>query len=228
MQAESDPQSRRAVFSGEAPGGRGTARTPAAAAGGEAAELIVVRGRPGLASLARYLLSEERELPAVGIARSLEAEEPVLSAADVRVIAGAGPRIYYVADDELLEVLAGLLGRVLGLPAGGVRVWWPALSVGSVARDHPFVLEHDCESPASVLAEFAKAFDLSRPSVREEIRVIEGLHRLAEDELAQAREENRAMRVERYEAIRRAEAAEAALRDATPWPRDSDAGQEES
>jgi hypothetical protein len=229
MQAERDSQACAAVGSGGSPTERGTDRERATAAGGEEAEPVVVRGNTGVGSLASYLLSGERELPAVGIARSLEEDEPVLSTADVRAIVGAGPRIYYLPDEEMLEVLEGLLGRVIALPAGGVRVWWPALSVQSVARDHPFVLAHDCESPASVLEEFAKEFDLSRPRVRREIRVIERLHRLAERELTEAQEENRALRVERYEAIRRAEAAEARLRDATPQPpQDSDLGQDES
>jgi hypothetical protein len=213
MQAESDLQACVAVGSGASRSERAAAEKQAAAAGGEGAEPIVVRGSSGIGGLATYLLSGERELPAVGIARSLEAEGPVLNAADVRVIVGAGPRIYYVPDEEMLGVLEGLLGRVIALPAGGVRVWWPGLSVQSVARDHPFVLAHDCETPASVLEEFAKAFDLSRPRVREEIRVIEGLHRIAERE--------------RDEAIRRAEAAEARLRDARPQPQDTKRGQDE-
>jgi hypothetical protein len=76
----------------------------------------------------------------------------------------------------------------------------------------------DGEPEASVLAEFERDFHLSRPVVRREIPVIEDLRRLAERELAQAREENRDMKLDRYEAIRRAEAAEASLRDALRQP----------
>jgi hypothetical protein len=214
MQAESDPEACAAVGSGASAGERGGQQERAAAAVGTGAEPIVIRDTRGISGLARYLLSGERELPAVGIARSLEVDEPVLSTADVRAIVSAGPRIYYVPDEEMLGVLEGLLGRVIALPAGGVRVWWPALSVQSVARDHPFVLAHDCETPASVLEEFAKEFDLSRPRVLREIRLIGGLQRIAERE--------------RDEAIRRAEAAEARLRDAAPQPQDSKRGQGES
>jgi cell division septum initiation protein DivIVA len=76
------------------------------------------------------------------------------------------------------------------------------------------VLALDGEPQASVLAQFAREFDLSRPRVRQEIRVIEDLRRLAERELSLAREENRNMKIERHDALMRAQAAEASLRDA--------------
>jgi hypothetical protein len=183
-------------------------------ADGEGVGPIAVRSRPGLRSLGAYLLSGEREHPAVAIARSLEADEPVLAPDDVRVIVGAGPRIYYLPGEEMLLGLHGVLGSALALPAGGVRVWWPGLSVDSDPGEHPSVLALDGEPQASVLAQFAREFDLSRPRVRQEIRVIEDLRRLAERELSLAREENRNMKIERHDALMRAQAAEASLRDA--------------
>jgi hypothetical protein len=164
--------------------------------------------------LVAYLQSGEREHAVVVIARSLEADEPVLAPADVRVIVGVGPRIYYLPDAESLEGLERLLGRVLALPAGGVRVWWPGLSVDSGAGEAPVLLALDGEPQARVLAEFARGFDLSRPRVRGEIRLIEDLRRLAERELALAREENRNMKIERHDALARAEEAEPRLREA--------------
>jgi hypothetical protein len=150
----------------------------------------------------------------VAIARSLEADEPVLDPADVRVIVGVGPRIYYLPEEETLEALERVLGRVLALPAGGVRVWWPGLSVDSGAGGHPVMLALDGEPQPRVLAEFARGFDLSRPRVRGEIRLIEDLRRLAERELSLAREENRNMKIERHDALTRAQAAEDRLHDA--------------
>jgi hypothetical protein len=213
MKAESDPQARLRPCSGFAPE-RGAAGERVAPAGGEGVELVVVRGTTAIGGLVAYLQSGEREHPVVAIARSLEADEPVLAPADVRVIVGVGPRIYYLPDEESLEGLERLLGRVLALPAGGVRVWWPGLSVDSGAGEHPVMLALDGEPPARVLAEFARGFDLSRPRVRGEIRLIEDLRRLAERELSLAREENRNMKIERHDALTRAEAAEARLREA--------------
>ncbi|HSZ05217.1 MAG TPA: hypothetical protein VK778_08445 [Solirubrobacteraceae bacterium] len=183
-------------------------------AGGGGVGVIAVRGRPGLRSLGAYLLSGEREHPAVAIARSLDADEPVLAPGDVRAIVGADPQIYYLPGEEMLVGLRGVLGGALALPAGGVRVWWPGLSVDSDPGGHPSVLALDGEPQASVLAQFAREFDLSRPRVRQEIRVIEDLRRLAERELSLAREENRNMKIERHDALMRAQAAEASLRDA--------------
>jgi hypothetical protein len=175
---------------------------------------IVVRGTPAVGSLMAYLQSSERKLPVVAIARSLEGDEPVLDLADVRLIVGVGPRVYYLPDEESLGGLETVLGRVLALPAGGVRVWWPGLSVDSGAGEHPVILGLDGEPRARALAEFAREFDLSRPRVRGEIQLIEDLRRLAERELSLAREENRNMKLERHDALTRAEEAETRLRDA--------------
>lgn len=214
MQAETGPRALLSACSGAPSGERGTAGERAAPAEGKDAELIVVRGTPAVGSLVAYLYSGEREHPVVAIARSLETDGPVLEPADVRVAVGIGPRIYYLPDEETLEALEGRLGCALALPAGGVRVWWPGLSVDSNAGDHPVLLALDGEPQAQVLAEFARGFDLSRPRVRGEIRLIEDLRRLAERELSLAWEENRNMKIECHEALIRAEEAETSLRDA--------------
>jgi hypothetical protein len=62
-----------------------------------------------------------------------------------------------------------------------------------------------------MLAEFDRQFNFSRPLVRGEIGLIEGTRRLAEDELSQARGENRAMEGERDQALARAWEAQRAL-----------------
>lgn len=174
-------------------------------------EPIVVRRELGLLKMQAYLLSGRRKLPVVAFTRSLESDEPVLVASDVRAVVGRGPRIYYMPEEHLLLSLREALGRALTLPVGAARVWWPGLYVGSDPSGHPLVVELDGEPEQQMLVEFARRFDLSRPRVREEIRQIEEVRRLAEDELAKARQQNRDMKIERHEALMRAETAEASL-----------------
>jgi hypothetical protein len=117
--------------------------------------------------------------------------------AGVRALVGSGPRIYYLPGERVLCRLQGMVGQRLALPAGDARVWWPRLSVRSDPGEHPLVLAIEGESRAEMLVEFARRFDLSRPVVRAEIRRIEDARRLAEYELSQALEENRALTGER-------------------------------
>jgi hypothetical protein len=228
MQAERGPRALLSACSGSPSGKQRGAGEREAPAGGEDVELSVVRGTPAVGSLVAYLRSGEREHPVVAIARSLETGGPVLDPADVRVIVGVGPRIYYLPDVETLEALERMLGRVLALPVGGVRVWWPGLSPHSRAGEHPVVLALDGEPHARLLAEFAREFDLSRPRVRGEIGLIEDLRRLAERELSLAREQNRNMKIERHDALTRAEEAEARLREVMRQLEEKGSGQNES
>ncbi len=181
----------------------------------EELDAIVVRDQPGVRGMQAHLLSGEREHPAVALTRSLETGEPVLAPGDVRSLVGAGPRIYYIPAEQLLDRLEQVLGRALALPPGAVRVWWPGLGAGSDPCEHPLLLELDGEPEPVLLAELAREFELSRPLVRREIKLIEQTRRLAEDELAKAREHNRNMKIERHEALARAQAAEASVQAAT-------------
>ena len=176
-----------------------------------AVELIVVRRELGLLKMQAYLLSGKRKLPVIAFTESLESDEPVLVASDVRAVVGPGPRIYYMPEEHLLLSLQEALGRALTLPAGAARVWWPGLSVASDPGEHPLVVALDGEPEQHMFGEFARRFDLSRPRVREEIKQIEEVRRLAEDELANARQQNREMKIERHEALIRAKTAEASL-----------------
>lgn len=185
-----------------------------AAVGVVGADPIVVCSHEALREMRGYLLSADRVLPVVGLARSLEADAPVLAAERVRAVVGAGPRIYYLPGESLLRRLQGSLGQRLALVVGGVRVWWPGLECRCDPGGHPLVLELDGESRAELLVEFARRFDLSRPLVRGEIAAIEDARRLAERELSQAREQIRGMRLERDRALARAERAERALQAA--------------
>jgi hypothetical protein len=174
-----------------------------------------------------HLFSAGRRQPVVGLARSLDSAGSVLSADDVRLIVGPGPLIYYLSEERMRRRLCNMLGATFELPAGGARVWWPGLSADSDGGEHPLVLGLDGEPEANLLGELQRQFHLSHPIVRREIAQIEDIRRLAERELGQAREENRNMKLKRYEAIRRAEAAEASLLDALRQPQDIDPGQDE-
>ncbi len=174
--------------------------------------LVVVCGDRGLGGMEAYLLSGERCDPVVALTRSPGTDEPVLGYAQVRALVGAGPRIYLIQDEHSLRHLRGVLGRRLALAAGGARIWWPGLSVDSDPGDHPLVSYLNSESEREMLEEFERQFRLSHPVVRGELKLVEELRALAEHELAQAREQNRSMKIERHEALTRAEAAENELK----------------
>jgi hypothetical protein len=182
----------------------------------EGTGLIVVSSEQSLRGMAAYLLSNERYQPVVALTESVGA--PMLAYDRVRAVVGAGPRIYLIEGEYLLDCLADLLGRGLALSADSARIWWPELTVGSDPGEHPLVLYLDHEPDSSMLEEFTRQFDLSRPLVRQEIKLIEDARARAEHELAQAREENRNMKIERHDALSRAERAEARLRDIVQRP----------
>jgi hypothetical protein len=179
------------------------------------AALIVVRSYQALRAMEADLRSADRGLPVVGLACVDEISAPVLAPQLVRKFVGIDARIYYVPGEYLLRRLQGMLGRRLALPAGGARVWWPGVAPCGDPAAHPLVLALDSESEADMFAEFARQFDLSRPHVRAEIRLIEGARALAEHELSQAREQNRSLVVDRDRALTRAQHAERALEPAT-------------
>jgi hypothetical protein len=172
---------------------------------------IVVRGDRGLRSMEAYLLAGERYKPVVALARSPDTDAPVLAYPQVRAVVGADTRVYLIPEEHLLRRLREVLGRRLALPAGAARIWWPGLRGDSDPGEHPLVLSLADEPERPMLAEFARQFHLSHPLVRREIELIEDLRALAEHELAQAREQNRSMKIERHEALTRAAAAEQAL-----------------
>jgi hypothetical protein len=183
--------------------------------GAERQDPIVVRGRPALRELQGQLLSKDRRQPIVALARSLESNEPVLAASDVRAIVGPEPALYFIGGEYLLRILQGALGRQLALHRGSARIWWPDLSRRSDPSDHPLVLELDGEPHGHMLAEFAREFDLSRPRVRREIKQVEDIRRMAEHELSDVRaqltkteERLRDAHVERHSEATRADTAE--------------------
>jgi hypothetical protein len=150
--------------------------------------MLVVDGRELRRMCADIL--DAREQPVVAL--TLDADGvPVLGFADVRAVVGAGVHIYLIAgEDELLHELRATLGAALALDRGAARVWWPGAGLRCDPADHPLVLALEDEPRATTLEEFALQFDLSRPRVREQIRLIEDARAFVEHELAGAREQS--------------------------------------
>ncbi len=197
-------------------------RPSAPALGALDAGLVIVRSQPALREMEADLRTGDRVPPVNGLTCLDETNEPVLDLRLVREIVGVGPRIYYVPGEYLLRRLQRMLGQRLALPAGGARVWWPGLTASSDSAEHPLVLALDSESQTHMLEERARQFDLTRPRVRYEIALIEDARGLAEHGLSQAREQNRAITIERDQAHTRAEQAERALQSVTQRPRAPD------
>ncbi len=142
--------------------------------------------------MVKDLCSPGRTYPVVGLASSLDCDEPVIVASDVRRVVGPGARIYWLPTDELLQALKAEIGTKLALSPGAARIWWPALTRRSDPGDHPLVVGLDSESPTHMLAEFARQFALSRPDVRREIRLIDDVRALAEHRQEEAEHQDRA------------------------------------
>jgi hypothetical protein len=180
--------------------------------------LIVVRDKPGLKSLEKFLLSRDRALPVVGLSPSQGSGKPLLTYEDLQAIIGRDVRVYFLSGPPFAVQLQRALTRKLAVPPGAARIWWPGLSKRSDPRDHPVVLSLEGENQDSMLVEFARQFDLSRPHVRREIKLIDGALAVAEQKLAEANEQQRGTaeqlrneQIERHDALRVAAAAELRL-----------------
>ncbi len=167
-----------------------------------------------------------REQPIVGLAPSADGDAPVLACGEVRAALGPGVRICVICDDTLLDGLRELLGARLALGRGAARIWWPGAGARCDPADHPTVLALEDEPRRATLEELARQFELSRPCVRAQIRLIEDARAFLENELTRAREQNRRVherlrdaQIECHTLGMRAEAAEASLA-AAPRPPD--------
>ncbi|MGP0100650.1 MAG: hypothetical protein ACLPUT_03390 [Solirubrobacteraceae bacterium] len=180
------------------------------------ADCIAVETRRDVHRMCADILGA-REQPVVGL--TLDADGvPVLACGDVRAVVGAGVRIYLLADDDLLHDLREALGPRLALEPGTVRVWWPGAGVRCDPADHPAVLALEGEPGAVTLEELALRFDLTRPRVRAQIRLIEDARAFVEHELTLAQQQShkvherlRDAQIECHALRTRAEAAEASL-----------------
>jgi hypothetical protein len=153
-------------------------------------ELIVVADKPDLKKLAELLLSPERALPVVGLTPSLGSVEPPLSFRDLHAITGQDVPVYFLGPPFAAQ-LQHTLTQKLAVPRGASRIWWPGLSRRSDPRDHPVVRELEGEHEDSMLLEFARQYDLSRPHVRRELKIIDGALAVAEQKLTEAADEQR-------------------------------------
>jgi hypothetical protein len=181
---------------------------------------ITVSDDQELQAMGSHLLSGDRDQAAIALT-SGSTGSLVLAPDKVRAIVGSA-RIYLVSASDVLLHLEALVGPSLALPAGAARIWWPELTVESNPLEHPVVLQLEDEPEADMLVEFARCFELTRPVVRREIKVIEDARGLLELELKQAHEQQqrtderlRDTQVESHEQTVRAELAEAALESAT-------------
>lgn len=136
-------------------------------------------------------ISDERDYPIVGLTLRRDSHEPVLRASDIRGVVGPGVRIYLLSSETLLSSLQEMLGSRLRLLAGAVRVWWPDAAGRCDPGDNPSVIGLDDEDYLVTLEEFAREFDLSRPRVRERVRLIEDTRAFLERELANTQEQSR-------------------------------------
>jgi hypothetical protein len=170
----------------------------------------------------------QRDYAIVGLAPRADTPAPVLASADVRTVTGPAARIYLLAGEDLLPRLQQMLGRRLKIDRGSARIWWPGASLRSDPSDHPLVPALAGERRRDALEEFARQYDLSRPNVRGQIRLIDDTCAFLEHELALMEERNRRLserlrdtQIESHRQRTRAEAAEARL-GAAPRPSDLD------
>ena len=179
---------------------------------------MVVEDETELSNLQACVLYPDRTQPVVAIALCEdETDDVALWHEEMRPIVGEHTQVYFIAA-HLLGSLREGLGRKLALLEGSARIWWPGLSARSDPGDHPLVLALEGEGRSDVLAEFARQFDLSRPHVRRELKLIEDARALAEHRLAEIVEQDqrtaerlRDAHRERHREATRAQAAETRL-----------------
>jgi hypothetical protein len=165
-----------------------------------------------------------REQPVVAITLDFDGG-PVLACSDVRALVGPGVRIYLICNSDLLDGLRETLGSRLAVDQGAVRTWWPGAGARCDPADHPAVVALEGEPSRVTLEEFAHQFDLTRPRVRGQIRLIEDTRALLEHELRRAHEHTRKVaerlrdtQIECHSLRTRAETAEASLAAVQPQP----------
>ena len=178
-----------------------------------AREMIVVRSARQLQRLEAELVGARR-YPVVLLALAAGMDEPVFPPRQVRRAAGLRVRIYLLLGQHPFQRPAVVADSYLAVPRGSARICWPQFGAGSDPDDHPLVHRLEGESDRAAVEEFARQFDLSRPCVRREIKLIEGIRSTSEHELAQARarlaeveQQLRDAYIARHQASRHAEGA---------------------
>jgi hypothetical protein len=148
--------------------------------------MIVVRSTRQLRRLEAELVGARR-YPVVLLALAVDVDEPAFPPGRLRRAAGLRVRIYLLLGQHPFQRPAVVATKHLSVPRGSARICWPQFRAGSDPNDHPLVNRLEGKSDRDALQEFARRFDLSRPCVRREIKLIEGIRATSEHELAQAR-----------------------------------------
>jgi hypothetical protein len=144
--------------------------------------MIVVRTPEELQRFEKYLFGA-RSQPVVMLTQAVDGTKPVLPPQARHSVAGSRVRMYLILGGHPMRHLAGVLGRRWAPPRGSARICWPGFGTRSDPADHPLVQRLDGESDQEAIEEFARQFDLSRPRVRQELRIIEDLRAETEREL---------------------------------------------
>lgn len=134
--------------------------------------VVIISDSQGLERLKGILLGN-RGGPCIVLPRSTESSEPAVPPGRIRAILGPEPRIYFVTDDHLLPKFRTALGSSLAVSRGALRIYWPGLNVQADPFAHPLLVPLDEESIPSTLRELEQKFDLSRPTVRPVVKLIE-------------------------------------------------------
>jgi hypothetical protein len=177
--------------------------------------MIVVRSARQLRRLEAELVGARR-YPVVLLALAVGTDKPVFAPRQVRRAAGPAVRIYLLQGQHPFQRPAVVANSYLAVPRGSARICWPQFSAGSDPDDHPLVHRVEGESDQDALEELALArtFHLSRPCVRREIKLIEGIRATSDQQLIETKgrvreleQQLRHAHHERGQAVRRAERA---------------------
>jgi len=127
----------------------------------------------------------DRGYPIVLLALALQADRPRVRATPI--VTDSSVRIYLLLGHHSSRRPAAVCNSHLAVPRGSARICWPRFSDRSDPGDHPLVWRYEGASDGEALEEFARRFDLSRPRLRREIKLIDTLRAPSQLELDQAR-----------------------------------------
>ncbi len=185
---------------------------------GQTSSTVVIADEEAFQRVIGGLFDPFREIPYVLVTRGTGDRAPALPLQSIRDALGPIPRIYFIATGSLLRKLRARLGSGLMVNHGAVRIFWPGVTLESDPYAHPLVPVLEDEPVEATLQELARRFDLSRPRVRAEIRLIEDARSMLESaatslkrDLADATRQRDHARNQLRTMTLRAEAAERAL-----------------
>jgi hypothetical protein len=148
--------------------------------------MVVVGSRARVRRLQADLLGARR-YPIVLLALAVGLDVPAFAPRQLRRVADLSVRIYLLLGQHPLRRPAAVCSSRLAVPRGSARICWPGFSDRSDPCDHPLVVRLAGDRDREAVQEFARQFDLSRPRVRREIKLIDNLRASSELQLRQAR-----------------------------------------